>query len=72
MVNPLARVAMQNILKDKKPIINSRVDNKKVNLDNKESEIILDIIKGQREVIEGKKNTVITLDEAANKIKNNR
>lgn len=72
MVNPLARVAMQNILKDKKPIINSRVDNKKVNLDNKESEIILDIIKGQREVVEGKKNTVITLDEAANKIKNNR
>ncbi len=72
MVNPLARVAMQNILKDKKPIINSRVDNKKINLDNKESEIILDIIKGQREVIEGKKNTVITLDEAANKIKNNR
>lgn len=72
MVNPLARVAMQNILKDKKPIINSRVDNKKVNLDNKESEIILDIIKGQREVIEGRKNTVITLDEAANKIKNNR
>lgn len=73
MVNPLSRVAMKNIIKDKSPIISARVDGKVSNLDNKENEIILDIIKGEREVVERKTiNTMITLDEAANRIKNNR
>lgn len=73
MVNPLSRVAMKNIIKDKSPIISARVDGKGSNLDNKENEIILDIIKGEREVIERKTiNSMITLDEAANRIKNNR
>lgn len=73
MVNPLSRVAMKNIIKDKSPIISARVDGKACNLDNRENEIILGIIKGEREVVERKTiNTMITLDEAANRIKNNR
>lgn len=73
MVNPLSRVAMKNIIKDKGPIISARVDGKACNLDNKENEIILGIIKGEREVVERKTmNAMITLDEAANRIKNNR
>lgn len=73
MVNPLSRVAMKNIIKDKSPIISARVDGKVCNLDNKENETILDIIKGEREVVERKTiNSMITLDEAANRIKNNR
>lgn len=73
MVNPLARVIMQKNLKDVKPIISSNVDYKTSNLDNRERETILDLIKGEREVVEGlKKNTAITLDEAASRIKNNR
>jgi hypothetical protein len=73
MVNPLSRVAMKNLIKDKSPIISPRLDSKGYNLDNKENEIILDIIKGEREVEEkNTRKTTITLDEAANRIKNNR
>ncbi len=73
MVNPLARVIMGKNLKDTKPIISSSVVREGKNLDNREIGIISDIINGQKSVVEGiKKNTVITLDEAANKIKNNR
>lgn len=72
MVNPLARVIMERNLKAQ-PIISSRVVNDGNNLDNKERETILGIIKGEREVVEGlTKNTAITLDEAVNRIKNNR
>ncbi len=73
MVNPLSRVAMKNIIKDNSPIIGDRVHGNGSNLDNKENEIILDIIKGERQVEEkNTRNATITLDEAANRIKNNR
>ncbi|OZV10217.1 hypothetical protein CIW83_21505 [Tissierella sp. P1] len=77
MVNPLARVIMEKNLKTEK-VINSRAVNQRVttegnNLDDKEIKIISDIIKGEKEVIEGSnKNTAITLEEAANRMKNNR
>lgn len=82
MVNPLARVIMEKNLKTEK-VINSRIVNQretnqretteKNNLEDKEIKIISSIIKGEKEVIEGtKKNTAITLEEAANRIKNNR
>ena len=77
MVNPLARVIMEKNLKTEK-VISSRAVNQKEttegnNLDDKVIQIISDIIKGEKEVIEGsKKNTAITLEEAANRMKNNR
>jgi len=77
MVNPLARVIMEKNLKTEK-VINSRIVNQretteKNNLEDKEIKIISSIIKGEKEVIEGtKKNTAITLEEAVNRIKNNR
>lgn len=72
MVNPLARVIMERNLKTQ-PIISSRVVDDENNLDDREREIISDIINGEREIVEGtKKNTAITLDEAVNRIKNNR
>lgn len=76
MVNPLSRVAMQNIIRDKSPITSARVTNKSnysSNLDKLEKEIILGVISGEREVEEkNSRNSVISLDEAADKIKNNR
>ncbi|WP_353094552.1 hypothetical protein [Tissierella praeacuta] len=73
MVNPLSRIAMQNLIKDNKPIISTRVETQADNLDSKEEKIITDIINGEKMVMEGRsKNTAITLDEAVNKIKNNR
>ncbi|TCU64440.1 hypothetical protein EV204_1256 [Tissierella praeacuta] len=82
MVNPLARVIMEKNLKTEKVIspravnqreTNQRETTEKNNLDNKEIKIISSIINGEKEVIEGtKKNTAITLEEAVNKIKNNR
>ncbi|MDR7855624.1 hypothetical protein [Tissierella sp.] len=73
MANPLSRVAMGNIIKDKSSIISPRLEGNGSNLDNKENELIFDIIKGTREVAEIKtKNASITLEEAANRIKNNR
>ena len=68
---------MEKNLKTEK-VINSRAVNQKEttegnNLDDKEIKIISDIIKGEKEVIEGSnKNTAITLEEAANRMKNNR
>lgn len=77
MVNPLARVIMEKNLKTEKVIspriVNQRETTEKNNLEDKEIKIISSIIKGEKEVIEGtKKNTAITLEEAVNKIKNNR
>lgn len=73
MANPLSRVAMGNLIKDKNPIISARIEGNGSNLDNKEEETIFDIIKGTREVAEGKtRSATITLEEAANRIKNNR
>lgn len=77
MANPLSRVAMGNLIKDSKPIISPRispkVDSRQSNLDYSEKDLILDIIKGEREVVEvTKANKAITLEEAADRIKNNR
>lgn len=77
MVNPLARVIMEKNLKTEKVIspriVNQRETTEKNNLEDKEIKIISSIIKGEKEVIEGtKKNTAITLEEAVNRIKNNR
>lgn len=61
MVNPLARVVMNNIAK--------KVDN----LTPKEEELIVDVIKGEKEVRkEDLTATMITLDEAVERIKGSR
>jgi len=76
MVNPLSRVAMQNIIRDKSPMISARITNNRNssdNLDKLEQETILGVISGERQVEEKQiRNSVISLDEAADKIKNNR
>lgn len=72
-MNPLSRVAMQNIIRNKNPRIDLSKESKGINLSGNENSLILDIIKGEKEVIENKeKNTMISLDEAVNRIKNNR
>lgn len=73
MVNPLSRVAMQNILREKNPRVDLSKESKGINLNTREDNIIRSIIKGEKEVSENKaKNTAITLDEAVKRIKNNR
>ena len=72
-MNPLSRVAMQNIIRNKNPRIDLSKESKGINLSGNENSLILDIIKGEKEVIENKEqNTMISLDEAVNRIKNNR
>ena len=72
-MNPLSRVAMQNIIRSKSPKIDLTKESYGINLSENENSLILDIIKGEKEVIENKgKNTMISLDEAVNRIKNNR
>ena len=64
---------MQNIIRNKDPRIDLSMDSKGINLNNKENSIILDIIKGDKEIVENRtNNTMITLEEAASRIKNNR
>lgn len=74
-MNPLAMIAMKDRLKDVKISVSSntaRTYNAN-NLDSTQDKLIKDIIQGDKKVIEGKpKNTIITLEEAANKIKNSR
>lgn len=73
MVNPLSRVSMKNVIRNKNTKMNLTEESKGINLNNKENDLIRDIIKGEREVIENKGiNTMITLDEAVSRIKNNR
>lgn len=89
MTNPLSRVAMQSILRERKPRIDLTKQNEALNLNTKkevkleehvernfsknEDCILKGIITGEREVIESSsKNTSISLEEAANKIKKNR
>lgn len=89
MANPLSRVAMQNILRERSPKMNFRKESSQLNLDNKkevrleehvglnfkrnEDSILKGIISGEREVVESDmKNIPITLEEAANRKKNNR
>lgn len=63
-MNPLAMVAMKDKLKG---VITSKT------LDKSHDKLILDIIQGEKKVVEDKpKNTIISLEEAANNIKNSR
>lgn len=75
-MNPLAMVAMKDRLKDVKISVsynnNTRTFDAK-NLDSVQDKLIKDIIQGDKKVVEAKsKNTIITLEEAANNIKNSR
>ncbi|NLK43935.1 MAG: hypothetical protein GX300_06045 [Tissierellia bacterium] len=77
MVNPLSRVGMKNIV-NKGPIISSNISRNLPragslsNLDEREEDLLQDIINGQREVVEGlSTNKTITLEEAVERIKNN-
>lgn len=75
-MNPLAMVAMKDRLK-KDVKVSAAYNNTRtidaINLDSAQDKLIKDIIQGDKKVIEGKsKNTIITLEEAANKIKNSR
>ena len=89
MTNPLSRVAMQSILRERNPRMNLTKENKQLNLNTKkevrleehvernfsknEDCILKGIIRGETEVIESSsKKAPISLEEAANKIKNNR
>ena len=73
MVNPLSRVAMQNILREKSPKLDLSKEGKGINLNDMENNIIKGIIRGEMEVTESKEvNTAISLEEAVNRIKNNR
>ena len=72
MANPLSRVAMQSILRERNPKMNFTRENKDLNLNNKkevkleehvqrnftnnEDCILKGIIRGETEVIEGKMN----------------
>lgn len=77
MTNPLTRLNMGNLLKDNKVIIHSNkqvnTTEKVENLTNNEVGIIKSLINKDREVVESQtSNVVLTLEEMANKIKNNR
>lgn len=73
MANPLSRIAMGNLIKDNRTIISNRVENKIGNLGNGESKIISDIINRERQVVEEIRGVkAITLEEAAERVKNNR
>ena len=77
MTNPLTRLSMGNLLKDNKVIIHSNksmnTTEKVENLTNNEVGIIKSLINKDREVVESQSsNVVLTLEEMANKIKNNR
>lgn len=79
-MNPLAMVAMKDRLKDVKISVsynNNNNNNNRTfdakNLDSIQDKLIKDIIQGDKKVVEAKsRNTIITLEEAANNIKNSR
>ena len=94
MVNPLARVVMNNVVKKTNPNSNTSLKNKgkqlnlekldaiagsisaekKVNnLTNKEQDLIIDVINGETKIKEEKHTaTMLTLDEAVERIKGSR
>ncbi|NLY85818.1 MAG: hypothetical protein GX077_05670 [Tissierellia bacterium] len=72
MVNPLSRVGMKNLV-NKGPIISPSISGRVSisNLDEREEQLLLDLIKGQREVAEGiNAKKTLTLEEAAERVKN--
>jgi hypothetical protein len=74
MVNPLARVYMNNMINKTSSTKKSDLkENKADNLTSKEEKLILEIIKGEREVKENKAVApILTLDEVVEKIKSSR
>ncbi|NLV89612.1 MAG: hypothetical protein GX021_09665 [Tissierellia bacterium] len=78
MVNPLSRVGMKNIV-NKGPIFSSSISRPSIsrtgslsNLDEREEQLLTEIINGQREVVEGiSTKKTITLEEAVERIKKN-
>lgn len=69
MVNPLARANMRNNLTNYKIKNNMSIETE-LSLNNEESQLLKSIIYGEKGVVESKaSNSVITLDEAANRIK---
>ncbi|MBU5436942.1 hypothetical protein KQI42_02910 [Tissierella sp. MSJ-40] len=74
MVNPLARVYMNNVINKTSSTKKSDLkENKADNLTSKEEKLILEIIRGEREVKENKAVApILTLDEVVEKIKSSR
>lgn len=73
MVNPLARVVMNNVVNKTNPSSNIGSIEKVNNLTHKEQDLIVDLIKGEKEIKERKHiATMMTLDEAAERIKGSR
>lgn len=69
MVNPLARASMRNTLIDYKVKNNLSIETE-LSLNHDESKLLRSIIHGEKGVVEVKAgNSVITLDEAVNRIK---
>lgn len=69
MVNPLARANMRNNLTNYKIKNNMSIETE-LSLNNDENQLLRSIIHGEKGVVESKaSNSVITLDEAANRIK---
>lgn len=73
MVNPLARVVMNNVIKktdDFRPYVD---ENKVANLTSKEEKLLMDIVNRDKQVKNyGGKPNMITLDEAVKRIKDSR
>ena len=69
MVNPLARANMKNSLTNYK-IKNNMSIEKELSLNEEENNLLKSIISGEKGVVESKAgNSVISLDEAVNRIK---
>lgn len=69
MVNPLARANMRNNLTNYKIKNNMSIETE-LSLNNDENQLLRSIIHGEKGVVESKaSNSVITLEEAANRIK---
>lgn len=69
MVNPLARASMRNKLIDYKVNNNLSIE-KELSLNPQENKMLRSIIHGEKGVVEVKaSNSVITLEEAVNRIK---
>lgn len=73
MVNPLARVVMNNVIKktdDFRPYVD---ENKVANITSKEEKLLMDIVNRDKQIKNyGKKPNMITLDEVAKRIKESR
>ncbi|MBZ2175156.1 hypothetical protein K8M07_07790 [Schnuerera sp. xch1] len=70
MVNPLARVVMNNVSKKNGYTKNFGTERKVNNLTSKDEDMLKEIINKDRQVqSHTKRKTIITLDEAVNRVK---